>query len=175
MPELLYWLAELDGQSQARLKALYDRVHDLGIVGRQTQGLYHLTLGSHGLEDEAEHARRLEALCGTLQPFDLRISHVGLFGQTVLFLGPNPNEELMALHRTFFPKSDRGDHDWSPHVTLLMDEAEAVWKALPMVAESFEPFCARIEAVSLYAFFPQRFIYRCMLEKGCPDGPREDS
>ncbi|HML45692.1 MAG TPA: 2'-5' RNA ligase family protein [Clostridia bacterium] len=166
MPEQLYWLAELDEQAQERLKALYDRIREQGVAGRQTQGLYHLTLGSRGLEGEAEHARQMEALCGALRSFELRISHVGLFGQTVLFLGPNPNEELLALHRTFFPESGRGDHEWSPHVTLLMDEAEAVWKALPVVAEAFEPFCTRIEAVSLYAFYPQRFICRCVLEKG---------
>ena len=166
MPERLYWLAELDAQAPARLEALYGMLRARGFVGRQTQGVpYHLTLGSRALEDEVGHAERLEVLCRTLPAFDLRLGHLGLFGQTVLFLSPNPNEELLALLRTFFPESGRGDHDWAPHVTLLMDEAEAIGQALPMVAHAFEPFCSRIEAVSLYAFFPKRLIRRCSLGK----------
>lgn len=164
MAERLYWLAELDERAQARLEALYGKLRDRGFTGHQTRGIpYHLTLGSRAPEDEAGQAERLGALCRGIPAFDLRLGHLGLFGQTVLFLSPNPNEELLALLRTFFPECGKGDHDWSPHITLLMDEAESIGKALPVAAEAFEPFCARVEAVSLYAFFPKRLIRRCAL------------
>ena len=47
---------------------------------------------------------------------------------------------------------------WAAHTTLLMDEPEAILRAIPVAAEHFMPFRATIESLGVYEFFPERKI-----------------
>lgn len=41
---------------------------------------------------------------------------------------------------------------------MLIDEHETILKAVPYVAENFKSFTGKIESISLYEFWPTRFI-----------------
>jgi hypothetical protein len=47
---------------------------------------------------------------------------------------------------------------WTAHTTMLIDDHETIKKALPYVADNFKSFNGRIESISLYEFWPTRFI-----------------
>ena len=82
---------------------------------------------------------------------------------SVLFFGPDVNMELLALQQPF--EQDRiKEHEWTAHTTLMMDEPEVILKALPIVVEQFNGFHATVESVSLYEFWPSRFICQCPLQ-----------
>lgn len=75
----------------------------------------------------------------------------------VLFIAPSVNNELFYLQQCF--NLNRLDQlSWVAHTTMLIDEPEQVQKAIPILAKSFNSFIARIERISLYEFFPARFI-----------------
>jgi len=65
---------------------------------------------------------------------------------------------LLKLQQSLFPEYGNGFHYWAAHATLLIDEPDVILKALPIVAENFKPFKARIESIALYEFFPKRLI-----------------
>lgn len=41
---------------------------------------------------------------------------------------------------------------------MLIDNPENIQKAIPIVADKFSTFTGYIESISLYKFFPTRFI-----------------
>jgi hypothetical protein len=47
---------------------------------------------------------------------------------------------------------------WTAHTTILIDDSKIIQRALPYVAENFNSFTGRIESISLYEFWPTRFI-----------------
>ena len=53
---------------------------------------------------------------------------------------------------------------WTPHCTIIIDEAETVQKALPILARRFQPFMGRITKLHLCAFWPTREIATVFLE-----------
>ena len=53
---------------------------------------------------------------------------------------------------------------WTPHCTIIIDEAETVQKALPILARRFQPFMGRITKLHLCAFWPKREIATVFLE-----------
>ena len=155
----LYLAAIFDERTQSVFAELYGILQRNGFVGTQTKNLsYHITLGSRGVEFENQTVRDLEIICAETRCFDINLAHIGLFGLNVLFISPNMNYELLNLERKFFPDCCNGYHPWSAHATLLIDEPNTVYNALPIVAEHFKPFKARIESVELYEFFPAREI-----------------
>ncbi|MGI6200729.1 MAG: 2'-5' RNA ligase family protein [Christensenellales bacterium] len=163
----LYLLAEFDAGAQAVLAGYGRALSAQGLTGRQTPGIpHHLTLGSFPMEREADLAERLARVCGQRRALSLCMGHIGLFGREVLFVAPNANEELLALRAALCGQPCRGAHPWAPHATVLIDQPEAILRALPALTEAFEPFTARVVSVSLYAFFPARLIRRCALAGG---------
>jgi len=165
----LYLLAQFDAETERRLSSYYEFLQEHGFEGRQTKGIpYHFTLGSYGVEYEEQLIEQLHTTCLETASFDIRLGHIGLFGLNVLFIEPNMNFELLNLQRSFFNDCGKGDHLWTAHATLLIDEPDTILKALPMVAEKFEPFCAKIESIGLYEFFPARLIKECNLANTRP-------
>lgn len=66
-------------------------------------------------------------------------------------------EQFLALHDAIeIPKADR--FSWTPHATIIMDEAEMVRKALPIVTDVFRPFLGKVTKLHLCAFWPTREI-----------------
>lgn len=160
----LYLLACFDPNTQNSLSDLYENLRAQGFTGKQTPDIpYHFTLGSYEVNQVEQVNAELNRLCAQTACIDIVMSHIGLFGLNVLFIEPNLNFELLELHRGFFPGGGHGCHDWAAHATLLMDEPD-VLRALPIVAGHFKPFCARIERVALYEFFPAKLICECELK-----------
>lgn len=155
----LYLLAQYDEATSAQLAHYYQALTENGWVGRQTKNVpYHITLGCYGTGEEEQAAASMAAFCREKESFDIRLSHIGLFGLNVLFIEPVMNDELWQMHRYFFAYKTNADHLWSPHTTLLMEEPDIVLQAIPVLARHFTPLTARIESIALYEFFPARFI-----------------
>lgn len=150
-----YLLAEFDAASQRRLRDLWETLLDHGFDDQQTPGLPpHITL--RGLPDG--HRIDLDAKLAHQPAIDVRLGHLGLFGQAVLFVAPNVNEDLLALYRRLAPEDSRACHDWVPHVTMLIDTPPHIGKALPILAQGFVPFDARVVRVCLYQMNPVRRV-----------------
>jgi len=164
MQKALYLMAKFDEQTQDILAGYYDVLCKHGFKGSQTKNIpYHFTLGSVDVDCEEKVISDMEKICAGALSFEINLAHIGLFGLNVLFISPNMNFELLKLQQSFFPQCGNGFHYWAAHTTLLIDEPEAIVKALPLVAEKFKRFKSRIESIELYEFFPKRFITSCKL------------
>jgi 2'-5' RNA ligase len=160
----IYLLAIFDKDTQRRMTGYYAALTAHGLIGQQTTDIpYHFTLGDIETEHEAEIVARTEEVCATTQPIEFRMDHIGLFGLKVLFLEPNMNFELLQLQSSLFPGCGHGYTSWAAHGTILLDEPEAILKAVPLAAQKFTAFPARIESVAVYEFFPVRFIKEIQL------------
>ena len=162
-------IAIFDKETQNILTGYYDILVQNGFIGEQTKNIpYHFTLGSRSIECENQLIGELDKICNETDCIDIKLDHIGLFGLKVLFIEPNMNFELLKLQQSFFSDCGNGYHPWTAHATLLMDEPDVILKALPIVAETFKPFKARIESIELYEFFPARLIKECKLRKAKP-------
>lgn len=156
----LYVLAQFDTETERRLAGLYGALAAEGFTGTQTKGIpYHVTLGTFAIADEAETVRRAQAVARGIAAFPLLLAYVGLFGMNVLFIAPAVRRELLDLLQAAVPHGGTADEfPWVAHVTLLMDEPEAVRRAIPVLAKHFTPFLAKVESIGVYEFFPERKI-----------------
>ena len=158
MEEFLTLMADLDGESQSRMSAWYDRLKEAGFTGKQTPGLpFHISLATFPLEKEQEAIDITRKAGAAFSPIPVHISHMGLFaGGRVLFCGPERNRELEALQAACekYPQK----YPWTPHVTVLIDEPDTVCAALPVLVKHFSPFVAKITRLHLCAFWPAREI-----------------
>jgi 2'-5' RNA ligase len=151
-------MAQYDEETELKLKEIQKVLSDNGFVGKQTPNLKnHITLGSFEVCEEEVLKERVKMASKDFQSFDIKLNNIGLFGLDVLFIAPSVNHELLNLQQYF--NNDYADGlGWSPHTTMLIDEGEIIQKALPYVAEVFKSFTGRIESISLYEFWPTRFI-----------------
>lgn len=86
--------------------------------------------------------------------FDITFSHIGIFaGSKVLFVAPDPNNSLFALKENF-----GSSFNWTPHTTMLIDEPNIIFDALPIVAENFSAFQGELQNIHIYEFWPTRHI-----------------
>lgn len=155
-----YVLAQYDLDTQRRLDDLYQVLINHGFIGTQIKGIpHHITLGRFAVADEAEVVMRTQAAAGAADAFTLRLAYLGLFGLNVLFVAPAVKRELLDLRHAVAPGGESADEfPWVAHTTLLMDESEAVQRAIPVAAKHFTPFRATVESVGVYEFFPERKI-----------------
>jgi len=158
----IYLLAELDEETQRHLGEISRKLTSAGFKGTQTPNLpYHLTLASFPAASLERILRKTEAVCKYTSAFPVRLTHIGLFGLTVLFLAPAVNYELLRLHDELQPDEPAtGSHSWSPHATMLIDEPQAVLQALPIAENAFSPVDVIIKSVGVYEFFPAAFLHR---------------
>ena len=161
---LLYVMAQLDKETCEKIRGIDRLLYNLGIeVKKPPKVPYHITLGAFELHQEQEIQKRVEYVCRIHPRIPLTYNHIGLFHLNVLFFGPDVNAELLALQQPF--EKDRiRVHEWTAHTTLMMDEPDIILKALPIVAEQFTGFHATVESISLYEFWPSRFICQCPLQ-----------
>lgn len=153
-------MAEYDSETEEKLKAIQKVLYDKGFIGRQTKGLLnHITLGTFNIAQEEQLIKKVQEASKQMNGFDIRLNSIGLFGLSVLFIAPAVNHELLELQGMFNDNYADG-MDWTAHTTLLIDEPKIIQKALPIVAEEFKSFAGRIETISLYEFWPNRFIMR---------------
>ena len=164
MDKKLYLLAELDNASQLEIKEIDKIIIENGFVGKQTRDIpYHITLCSYPTEMENYLKDLLENLSQKFKKININFSSLGLFGLKVLFMNPNMNIELIEMYNYLKEKSLEKDYDLSAHTTLIIDEPENIIKILPKIAEKYKGLNGEIKYISLYEFFPVRFIKRIEL------------
>lgn len=157
--QFLTLMADLDDASQEIMSGWYSTLKEAGFTGTQTPGLpYHISLATFPLEKEQEIVALMQKVAAEYAPVPVHISHVGMFaGGKVLFGAPELNAELASLQKACAEGTIR-EYPWTPHATLLIDEPEAVYAALPLLMKSFYPFVGKITRLHLCAFWPTREI-----------------
>ena len=151
----LYILAGYDDETGRRLQAIQDKLYEEGFTGTQTKNIpMHTTMGSFPTDMEEELKAKLIELSETVPAFDVSFSHVGMFsGARVLFVAPDASHKMLELKEKF------GDSfGWARHTTMLIDDPEVIYKALPIVMEEFSSFKGKMSRLYLYEFFPTRHI-----------------
>ena len=151
-------MAQYDEETEQKLKKIQKVLLDNGFDGKQTPNLSnHITLGTFEVDKEEMLKERIKMVSKNFRSFDIKLNNIGLFGLDVLFIAPLVNHELLNLHKYFISNCADGS-DWTAHTTMLIDNHDVIQKALPYVEESFKSFTGRIESISLYEFWPTRFI-----------------
>ena len=164
MDKKLYLIAEFDEKSQITLKDYEKIIAENGLIGKQTKDIpYHITLCSFPTEMENSLKELLDKLIIKHKKININFIGFGLFGLNVLFLNPTMNFDLMEIHNYLKKDSFEKDRDFAPHLTLLIDEPENILKLLPKMVEKIKTFSGIIKYVSLFEFFPVRFIKRIEL------------
>ncbi len=157
--QFLTLMADLDDASQEIMSGWYNTLKEAGFTGTQTPGLpYHISLATFPLEKEQEVVALMQKVAVEFSPVPVHISHVGMFaGGKVLFGAPELNPALASLHGAC-AKESMQKYPWTPHATVLIDEPETVYAALPELMKSFYPFVGTITRLHLCAFWPTREI-----------------
>ena len=157
----LYILAGYDNETDTHLSDIQNKLYDLGFTGTHTKNIpQHITLGSFPTEKEENLITELKKISKEISPFEITFNHVGIFGGSkVLFIAPDCNEALLKTKELF-----GSSYNWTPHTTMLIDEPDTVYKALPVVMENFSAFSGHVTELHLYEFFPTRHILSVTLE-----------
>lgn len=151
-------MAQFDKEAEEKLGRIYKELLEAGFVGNQTPNLpYHITLGTFDLEKENELKKLLKKVASNTSKIQVSFNHIGLFGMEVLFAAPSVSHELLNLQKEF-NNNYANDLTWAPHTTIIIDKPEIIQKAIPIVAQNFSSFSGYIESISLYEFWPTRFI-----------------
>lgn len=151
-------MAQFDKETEEKLGRIYKELLEAGFVGNQTPNLpYHITLGTFELEKENELKELLKKVASNTSKIQVSFNHIGLFGMEVLFAAPSVSHELLNLQENF-NSGYANDLNWAPHATIIIDKPEVIQKAIPIVAQNFSSFSGYIESISLYEFWPTRFI-----------------
>jgi 2'-5' RNA ligase len=151
-------MAQYDKETELKLKEIQKVLSDNGFIGKQTHNLpNHITLGSFDISQEEMLKEKIREISTKIHSFDIKLNNIGLFGLDVLFIAPSVNHELLNLQQHF--NNDFADgFGWTAHTTMLIDDNETIQRALPYVANNFKGFTGKIESISLYEFWPTRFI-----------------
>jgi 2'-5' RNA ligase len=151
-------MAQYDNKTELKLKEIQKVLSDNGFVGKQTPDLSnHITLGSFDISQEELIKEQVRMVSKQFHSFEIKLNHIGLFGLDVLFIAPSVNHELLNLQQ-YFNNNYADGLGWAAHTTMLIDDHKTILKALPYVAENFKSFTGKIESISLYEFWPTRFI-----------------
>lgn len=151
-------IAQYDDETEKELNKIQKALREAGFVGNQTPGLpNHITLGTFQLDKECQLKKQLKEVCSNIKKMKMSFNNIGLFGMEVLFIAPSVTHELLNLQDKFNSNYAYGS-SWTAHTTMLIDKPDVIQKALPIVAQNFSPFSGYIESISLYEFWPTRFI-----------------
>ena len=165
MDRKLYLLAELDDTAQGQFKGIEKVIVHNGITGgSQTKNIpYHITLSEYPCDRESEVLEILDNVKNKFRKIDISYSSMGLFGLKVLFANPDMNAGLIKLYDFVKGQSLNKNNSLSAHTTLVIDDPENIMRILPEVSKAFNKISGKIDAVSLYEFFPERLIKRINL------------
>ena len=157
--QFLTLMADLDEDARQRLSGWYASLAQAGFRGTQTQGLpYHISLGKFPLDQEEAVLARMQQVSSDFSSIPLHFSHIGLFaGGKVLFCAPERTPQLDALHDACTEGAVSGC-PWTPHVSLLQEEAGMICAALPVLLQFFYPFLGNLVRLHLCAFCPAQEI-----------------
>ncbi len=163
--EFLTLMADLDDESQNIMSGWYKALQNEGFIGEQTPGLpFHISLAGFSLDREAEVVDEMKELAKRFSTVPVHISHIGLFaGGRILYAAPDMNPADLLTLRQAIKTETTERFPWTPHATILIDDAEIIQKALPILVEHFHPFTGRITKLHLCAFWPTREIAKVYL------------
>ena len=160
-----YVLAGYDDETEAVLAGMQNKLYEAGFSGVQTKDIpMHFTLGSYDSEREEELMARLAKIGETFKAFEVSFNHVGLFrlpAHDVLFAAPEVSREMLQLKDCFSDNKDK--FKWSAHTTLLIDKADVIQEALPIVLNEFAPLEGKVAKLYLYEFWPTRHVMTVQL------------
>lgn len=158
--EFLMLMADLDDESQKIMGGWYEKLQAEGFKGVQTPGLpYHVSLACFALDKEQDVVEEMKELAAKFTPIPVHISHIGLFvGGKVLYAAPDMNPAGLLELRHAVKTETQETFPWTPHATIIIDEAETIQKAIPVLVEHFQPFMGKITRLHLCAFWPTREI-----------------
>jgi 2'-5' RNA ligase len=166
MDKKLYLLAELDDDTQKEFINIEKVILENGINGSQTKNIpYHITLCSYSVDNENKLIELLDNVVNDFKEIEISYSSLGLFGLKVLFANPDMNSELIKLYNYVKENGSAKDEHLAAHTTLLIDEPENILKVLPEVTKAFNAIHGKIKYISLYEFFPARFIKRIEIKR----------
>lgn len=164
--KFLYLIASFDHTTTNKFKEIEENLNEIGIFGNQTPNIpHHITLGKYTIDREVEIRLLLSDVCSRTEKFDVNFSSIGMFGEDILFLKPEMSKALIGLHDSFDKGFIKEHLEWVPHATLLIDDAEVVQTAIPIVEQNFTQILGSIESVSLYEIFPASLIKKCSLKR----------
>lgn len=165
--EFLTLMADFDDKSQLIMSGWYDKLQAQGFTGVQTQGLpFHVSMASFSLDKEQEVVEEMKELAKRFSEIPVHVSHIGLFaGGRILYAAPDMKPADLLGLRQAIKTETKERFPWTPHATILIDDAKTVQKALPTLVEHFQPFMGRITKLHLCAFWPTREIATVMLSK----------
>ena len=156
--KFLCLMSQFDTETERKLKEIQNLLKEVGFTGEQTPNLpNHITLGTFKTDNEIELIDKLKTVCNNTYRIPISFNNIGLFGLKVLFISSSASHELLDLQQEF-DSNYLHSFNWVPHVTMLIDNPENIQKAIPIVADKFSAFTGYIESISLYEFFPTRFI-----------------
>ena len=163
--QFLTLMADLDDVAQSRISGWYQSLQEAGFTGVQTPGLpYHISLSTFPPDQEKEAIQIARKAAAEHAPVPVHLSHIGMFaGGKVLFAAPEKDVELAALQEACRSGAPQ-QYPWTPHATILIDDPETVFAAMPVFVKTFVPFTARITRLHLCAFWPTREIGSFALE-----------
>ncbi|WP_312433355.1 2'-5' RNA ligase family protein [Lacrimispora sp.] len=162
--KILCVMAGYDDKTEQYLASMQNNLYVNGFVGTHTKYLpQHITLGTFPIEKEAQLIDLVTRASQEIKPFDITFNHIGIFnGSEVLFVAPDPNNNLFILKESF------GDsYNWTPHTTMLIDTPQNIYTALPILSDSFKSFQGTIQNIHLYEFWPSRHILSLSLKNDC--------
>jgi len=164
MDKKLYLLAELDDNTQKIVRKFYGKILEENIIGTQTKDIpYHISLCSYSIENEKNIITLLNKIKGKFNVIEILFGGFGLFGLNVLFFNPAMNKNLIELYDFCKSNSYNKDNAFTAHMTLLIDEPDKIIKILPKISNEYKAFTGKIVSISLYEFFPKRFIHKINL------------
>ena len=158
--EFLTLMADLDDESQRILSGWYEKLQVKGFNGVQTPGLpFHISLACFSLDKEQEVIEEMNELTDQFPEIPVHMSHIGMFaGGRVLFAAPDMNPSDLLQVRKAIKTETSENYPWTPHCTIMIDDAATVQKALPILLENFNPFVGKITRLHLCAVWPTREI-----------------
>lgn len=164
-PAKLYLVAHVDSELSARLQSLEREIFPDRASRTETTGIaWHLTLATLEGEITEETINHLRTLASKTKPLRLDFSHMGLFGQDILFIAPTMSQALFELRQEVCRILETCEADWVPHVTLVYRRPESIAQAISVISQSL-PLGGQIESLSLYHFPPSERIVHFELGK----------
>lgn len=150
--------AVFDDETQSLLTEWQNAIFNSGLVGTQTMGIpFHVSLGSFPTDMEEELIERIKNVCLSHSEFPLSLIKINDFGNKVLFIEPEENDELMHLHDLFDNNYPKG-FPFHAHATIFCGETLDVEKAKLILEKLFTPLKTKIVGIQMGEFFPTRMI-----------------
>jgi 2'-5' RNA ligase len=163
----------LDEESNQKFESFKDKLREAGFEPDDFPA--HITLGIYVELEKEKMLAWIDEFSRTHQVLNVRYNHIGVFDTTVCFAAPRVDKALLTFHEEFHARydADCGDtgcnfslqlHNWVPHTTIAVGNADKIAKMLPDVCRYFEPINARMTSIQLCEFYPVQEVGRFSLQ-----------